>query len=105
MDIITTAMEMIFDDPNMAVDVVFTPAATQVPASIRAIRKAPDDVSMFQETRVQSPTSVFEIRISDVEEPKRGDRILVGDETFEVQGRPKRDQERLLWALDTHPVS
>jgi hypothetical protein len=29
---------------------------------------------------------------------------LIGDETFLIQGEPRRDRERLIWTIDLNPA-
>ena len=43
------------------------------------------------------------MRVSEVAEPKPGDRIVLGAATFVVQGEPVRDREQLVWTLDARP--
>jgi hypothetical protein len=42
--------------------------------------------------------------VSEVAEPRAGDRVVVDDETFVIQGEPVRDSERLVWTLETRPA-
>ena len=42
--------------------------------------------------------------MSEVPNPRPGDRLMLGDETFVIQGEPVRDSERLIWTLDTRPA-
>lgn len=49
-------------------------------------------------------TSVFDVRVSEVEEPEAGDTLTVDGATFVVQGEPVRDRERLVWTLDVRPA-
>jgi hypothetical protein len=36
-------------------------------------------------------------------EPKAGDLIVMGADSFTIQGEPVRDRERLIWSLDLRP--
>jgi hypothetical protein len=41
------------------------------------------------------------VRASELANPRPGDQLTVGGETFVVQGEPeRRDPERLVWMLD-----
>jgi hypothetical protein len=55
----------------------------------------------FGKTRIHAETATFELRASEVENPRPGDQLKVGGETFIVQGEPeRRDPDRLVWTLD-----
>ncbi len=59
----------------------------------------------FDDTRIHAETATFEVRASEVANPRSGDQVTVGAETFVVQGEPeRRDSDRLVWTLDTRPA-
>ena len=35
--------------------------------------------------------------------PRPGDLIVIGTDSFTIQGEPTRDRERLIWTLDLRP--
>ncbi|MDZ7909007.1 MAG: hypothetical protein U5N10_12815 [Gemmobacter sp.] len=39
----------------------------------------------------------------DLPDPRPGDLIVIGADSFTVQGEPVRDRERLIWSLDLRP--
>lgn len=98
------ALARVFADPNMAVDATWLAGGAEPALPIRLIRKAPDEVTGFGGTRVWSETVRADVMISQVPEPAPGDRVTIKGETFEVQGEPVRDRERLIWTLDLHPL-
>lgn len=104
MSAFAAAIGLIFADPNMAVDALWLPGGTPPGAPIRAIRKAPDEVTRFGGAQVWSETVRVDVRVSEVPAPAPGDRIVIAGETFEVQGEPLRDRERLVWTLDLVPA-
>jgi hypothetical protein len=91
------AIDDLFADPNMAVTVTYQGC------SIRALVRRPDRDVQFGDITIHAATSVFEIRVSEVESPAEGDTIVLDGETFIVQGNPTRDAERLVWSIDTRP--
>ncbi|MDB6183040.1 head-tail joining protein [Paracoccus fistulariae] len=99
-----TALARVFADPNMAVDAQWLAGGVEPALPIRLIRKAPDEVTGFGGTRVWSETLRADVMIAQVPEPGPGDRVTINDETFEVQGEPLRDRERLIWTLDLRPL-
>jgi hypothetical protein len=86
------------------IDALYTPAGGE-PVSLRVIATRPDAVIGFGETRIHAQTATFEVRASDVADPRPGDQLSVGGETFVVQGEPdRRDPDRLVWSLDVRPA-
>jgi hypothetical protein len=82
------------------IDATYTPAGGE-PVSVRVIARRPDAIVGFGETRIHTETATFEVRASEVANPRSGDQLTVVGETFVVQGEPeRRDPERLVWSLD-----
>ena len=98
------ALARVFADPNMAVDAGWLAGGVGPAVPIRLIRRAPDEVTGFGSSRVWSETLRADVMISQVPEPAPGDRVMIDGETYEVQGEPIRDRERLIWALELHPL-
>ena len=46
---------------------------------------------------------MVDVRVSDLPFPRPGDLIVIGADSFTVQGEPVRDRERLVWSLDLRP--
>ena len=84
-------------------DAVYTPADGD-PVGVRVIARRPDAIVGFGETRIHAETATFEVRASEVADPRPGDQLTVG-EAFIVHGEPeRRDPDRLVWTLDTGPI-
>ena len=101
MNAFATAMNVIFTDPNMAVDALWFAGGTGPGVPIRVIRKSPDEVTPFGAGRILSETTQLDARIADMPTPAPGDLIRIGAEHFILQGEPKLDRERLIWTLNT----
>jgi hypothetical protein len=87
----------------LGIDALYTPAGGE-PVGVRVIMKRPDIVG-FGETRIHAEAATFELRASEVVNPRPGDQLIVGTKTFVVQGEPeRRDPDRLVWTLDTRPI-
>jgi hypothetical protein len=85
------------------IDAIFTPAGGD-PVSVRVIVRQPDTIVGFGETRIHAETATFEVRASEVPNPRPGDQLTVDGETLVVQGEPaRRDPDRLVWTLDVMP--
>jgi hypothetical protein len=75
--------------------------STRQPVSVRVIARRPDAIVGFGDTRIHAETATFELRASEVANPRSGDQLTVGGESFVVQGEPdRRDPDRLVWTLD-----
>ena len=101
MNAFATAMNVIFADPNMAVDALWFASATGPGIAIRVIRKSPDEITPFGAGRILSETTQIDARVADMPTPASGDQIRIGQEDFILQGDPKLDRERLIWTLNT----
>jgi len=104
MNAFATAMDRIFAHPGMAVQAVWISAGTSEERTIRAIRRAPDRITSFGGARLLSDTTMLDVRVSDLPDPRPGDLFVMGSESFVIQGEPVRDRERLVWTLDLRPA-
>jgi hypothetical protein len=75
------------------------------PLGVRVLAKRPDAIVGFGETRIHAQIATFELRASEVANPRPGDQLALGGESFVVQGEPeRRDPDRLVWTLDVRPA-
>lgn len=96
----SAAVDVIFADPNMATDGVWYPFGSTPGIPVRVIVRAPDETADFGAARVQQPTTVVDVRVSEVAKPEAHDRLMIGDDVFAVYGAPKRDLRRLVWTVN-----
>ena len=86
------------------IDALYTPAGGD-PVPVRVIAKRPDTIVGYGETSNHAETATFELRVSEVANPRPDDQLTMGVETFVVQGEPeRRDPDRLVWTLDVRPA-
>ena len=86
------------------IDATYTPAGGD-PVPVRVIAKRPDTIVGFGETRIHAETATFELRASEVANPRPDDQLIVDGQTFLVQGEPeRRDPDQLVWTLDVRPA-
>ena len=97
------AVDALFADPNLARNAVYEPADGD-PFPVRVIARRADALTEFGDARLWSETTRFDARVVEVASPRPGDRIVIDDTTYSVQGEPVRDRERLVWTLDARPV-
>ena len=97
-------MDRIFTHASMAAPALWISATTSEERPIRIIRRAPDRVTDFGAGRFVSDTTVVDVRVADLPTPRPGDLIVIGTESFAIQGEPIRDRERLIWTVELVPV-
>src|SRR5512134_1997095 len=95
-----TAIDVLFADPNLGVDIIYRTGGAGPGTIIRAIIRQPDRIGTFGETRIATETTIVDIRTSDIAAPAEGDIIEMDGEIFVIQGEPIRDAERLIWTLE-----
>lgn len=103
MTVFAAAMDRIYANPSMAAAAVWFSSTTSEERPIRVIRRAPDRITEFGAGRFLSDTTMVDVRVSDLPNPRTGDLILIGADSFIIQGEPVRDRERLIWTLDLRP--
>ena len=103
MTVFATAMDRIYANPSMAAAALWISATTSEERPIRIIRRAPDLITEFGAARFVSDTTMVDVRVSDLPDPRTGDLIVIGADSFTIQGEPVRDRERLIWTLDLRP--
>jgi hypothetical protein len=42
--------------------------------------------------------------VADIPNPRPQEQILIGDETFLIEGEPRQDRERLIWTMTLCPA-
>jgi hypothetical protein len=86
------------------IEAVYTPTGGD-PVPVRVIARRPDTIVGFGETRIYAETATFEVRATEVANPRSGDQVSVDGQTFVIQGEPeRRDPDQLVWSLDTRPA-
>ena len=97
------ALEMLFADPNIGVEAIYT-SDGGAPMLVRVVARRADAVSEFGDARLWSETTRIDLRVAEVPNPRPGDRIEIDGEAFLIQGEPMRDRERLVWTVDLRPA-
>jgi hypothetical protein len=95
-------VDRLFADPNLGRDAVYEPAGGE-PVSVRVVARRADAVTEFGDARLWSETTRLDLRVSEVADPRPGDRIIIDGEAFVVQGEPVRDRDRLVWTIEVRP--
>ena len=92
-------VDRLFADPSLGQDATWEPPEGE-PVTVRVVARRADAVTDFGDARLWSETTRLDLRVAEVANPRPGDRIIIADEAFVVQGEPVRDRERLFWTLD-----
>jgi hypothetical protein len=100
MNAFTTAIDILFTDPNLGVDAIYRTGGSGEAITLRAIVRQPDRVGTFGETRIATETTLVDIRTSDIPAPAEGDTIEMHGTIYVIQGEPIRDAERLVWTIE-----
>ena len=93
------ALGVLFLDANLSVEIWHRDSEGQFTRA-RGILRRPDEITEFGSARLMSDTSRIDVRVADIPAPRSQEQILIGDETFLIQGEPRRDRERLVWTIE-----
>lgn len=104
MNAFAAAIDLLFEDPNMAVDALYRAGGAGSGTPVRVIRKAPDQLANFGDSRFVTDTLTLDVRVSEVPGLAVGDTLEINGETFEVRSEPVRDRERLVWSTEGRPL-
>ena len=88
MNVFAAAMDRIYTNPSMAAAAVWISATTAEERPIRVIRRAPDRITEFGAGRFVSDTMMVDVRVSDLPDPRPGDLVVIGADSFTIQGEP-----------------
>lgn len=94
------AIDTLFADPALARDALWRLGGTGDGTIVRVIRKRPDQVVGFGDSRAVVPTVLIDVRRAEVPNPASGDTVETEGETFAVIATPTIDAERLIWTCE-----
>ncbi len=100
MSAFAAAIDLLFEDQNMAVDALHRAGGEGSGTPVRVIRKAPDQLANFGDSRFVTDTLTIDLRVAEVPTLAQGDTIEIAGELFEVRSEPVRDRERLVWSTE-----
>lgn len=100
MDAFAVATDALFADPNIATDAIWRAGGVGAGIAVRVVRRRPDQVVGFGDSRAVLPTLLVDVRRSEVAEPASGDTVEIDGETFEVIAAPIIDSVRLIWTCE-----
>ena len=103
MTVFAATLDLLFADLNLAQEAWHRDYEGQF-TRIRVIMRRNDDVTTFGAARLVSESLRFDVRVSELPAPRPDEQILLGEETFMIQGEPIRDRERLIWTIEATPA-
>ena len=90
-DAFASAIDALFADPNIGEDALWKAGGVGAGVAVRIIRKSPDRMAEFGDSRAVFPTVGIDIRRSQSATITEGDLILIGAETYRIIGEPMGD--------------
>ena len=66
------------------------------------VHRFPDKVVDFLDSKIQTETNLFEVRLSILDPAKKIVQIIKNGKTYIVQGEPVRDQHGLVLSVDAY---
>ena len=96
-------VDLLFADPNLARD-AWHRDSEGIFTSIRIIPRAEDVTRGFGGAQLWSESFLFDVRVSELPSPRPDEQILLGEETYLIQGEPVRDRDRLIWTIEATPA-
>lgn len=97
------AIDAIFRDANVAEDALWRAGGAGGGTAVRVIRKSPEEVVGFGDSRAVLPTLLIDVRRSDVSQPASGDTVEIGTAVFDIIGTPVLDSLGLVWTCEAVP--
>ncbi|MGE3150135.1 MAG: hypothetical protein AB7K04_13805 [Pseudorhodoplanes sp.] len=104
MSTFTSAIDALFADPNIGEDALWKAGGVGAGIAVRIIRKSPDRMAEFGNSRAVLPTVGIDIRRSQAATIAEGDLIVIGAETYRIIGEPMGDALGLVSACETVKV-
>ena len=96
-------VDALFADPNIGREAVYI-ADGGTPVLVRIVSRQADAITDFGDARLWSEITRIDLRVTELENPRPGDRVEIDGDAFLIQGEPVRDRERLVWTVDLRPA-
>ena len=100
MSAFASAIDALFADPNIGEDALWKEDGVGAGLAVRIIRKSPDRMAEFGDSRAVLQTVGIDIRRSQSATITEGDLIMIGAETFKIIGEPMGDALGLVTACE-----
>jgi len=94
------AIDAIFRDTNVAEDALWRAGGAGGGVAVRIVRKSPDEIVGFGNSRAVLPTVFIDTRVSELPAPAVGDTVEINGDLFDIIGTPTRDSLGLVWTCE-----
>jgi hypothetical protein len=94
------AVDAIFADDNIGEDAIWRTGGVGADAPVRVIRKSPDKIVGFGDSRAVMPSVLIDVRTSEVALPAAGDTVEITGGVFDIIAEPTADTLRLVWSCE-----
>jgi hypothetical protein len=94
------AVDAIFADSNIGEDAIWRTGGIGAGIPVRVIRKSPDKILGFGDSRAVMPSVLIDVRTAEVAEPAVGDTIEIASAVFDIIADPTGDTLRLAWTCE-----
>lgn len=98
------ALNALFADPNFGRDAVYRAGGDGPETPVRAVLRAPDRITTFNQGRFVADTVLIDLLVSEVATPEPGDTLSLGAVTYELRADPVRDVDRLTWTCEARAL-
>jgi hypothetical protein len=94
------AVDTLFADRNVGEDALWRVGGLGGGVEVRVIRKSPDKIVGFGDSRAVMPSILIDVRVSEIAMPAIGDTVEIGTATFEIIAEPVSDSLNLIWTSE-----
>lgn len=94
------AIDAIFADNNIGEDAIWRAGGVGAGVPVRIIRKSPDKIIGFGDSRVVISSVLVDVRTSEIALPAAGDTVEIAGGVFDIIAEPTADTLRFVWTCE-----
>jgi hypothetical protein len=94
------AVDALFADRNIGEDALWRTGGLGDGVEVRVIRKSPDKIVGFGDSRAVMPSVLIDVRSSEIAMPAIGDTVEIGTAAFAIIAEPMSDSLNLVWTSE-----
>jgi hypothetical protein len=94
------AVDAVFADNNIGEAAIWRAGGVGAGVAVRVIRKSPDKIVGFGDSRAVMPSVLVDVRPSEVASPAAGDTVVIAGSVFDIIAEPTADTLRLVWSCE-----
>lgn len=84
----------------MGEDAIWRTGGLGVGVPVRVIRKSPDKIIGFGDSRAILPAVLIDVRLSEIAMPALGDSVEIDSKVFDIIAEPTADTLQLVWTCE-----